>query len=110
MKEIDIESEMKHIFNSSYSKKTDRQLWAYQLLSDNNRALFDGLQPEALQKFNNPENRKCKLTSEQADTIRQKYKPMEYGKLKLAREFGESKSVISRILDGKSWKTSNKQI
>ena len=108
MKEIDIESEMKHIFNSSYSKKTDRQLWAYQQLSDSNRALFNGLQPKALERFNNPENRKCKLTIEQANIIRQKYKPMEYGKLKLAKEFGVSKSVISRILDGKSWKTSNK--
>jgi DNA-binding LacI/PurR family transcriptional regulator len=32
---------------------------------------------------------------------------MEYGKLKLAKEFGVSKSVISRILDGKSWKVSS---
>lgn len=108
MKEIDIEFEMKHILSSSYSKKTDRQLWSYQQLSDNNRALLNGLQPESLQKYNNPETRKCKLTREQADIIRQKYKPMEYGKLKLAKEFGVSKAVISRILDGKSWKTSNK--
>jgi len=50
MKEIDIESEMKHIFSSSYSKKTDRQLWSYQQLSDANRALFNGLQPKALTK------------------------------------------------------------
>ncbi len=107
MKEIDIEAEMNHIFNSSYAKKTDRQLWAYQQLSDNNRAILKGKQPKSLQGFNSASSRKCKLTSAAVSTIREKYKPMEYGKLKLAKEFGVSKSVISRILDGKSWKVSS---
>ena len=104
MKEIDIEAEMNHLFNSSYAKKTDKQLWAYQKLSDTNRTFLNGKQPKALQGFNSPSSRKCKLTPAEVNTIREKYIPMEYGKLKLAKEFGVSKTVISRILHGKSWK------
>lgn len=107
MKEIDIEAELKHIFNSSFAKKTDRQLWAYDHLSETNKSLCNGVQPKSLQRFNDPQNRKCKLTADQVQSIRQKYKPMEYGKLKLAKEFKVSKSVIRRILEGKSWNKLN---
>lgn len=104
MKEIDIEAEMKSIFGSSYAKKTDQQLWAYEKLSKINKSICNGVQPKALQIFNKPEYRKCKLTIEQVDIIREKYKSGEYGILKLANEFGVSKSVIRRIIQGKSWK------
>lgn len=107
MKEIDINAEMENIFGSSYAKKTDRQLWSYDQLSATNKALCNGIQPKSLQRYNDPENRKCKLTNDQVISIRQKYKPKEYGKMKLAREFGVSKSVIGRIIDGKSWKKLN---
>lgn len=107
MKEIDIEAEMKNIFGSSYAKKTDRQLWAYDRLSEVNKSKCKGVQPKSLQIFNKPEYRKCKLTLEQVNIIREKYKPAEYGILKLAKEFGVSKSVIRRIIEGKSWKNLN---
>jgi hypothetical protein len=104
MDEINFEAEMEQIFNAPFAKKTDRQLQAYQQLSDTNRALTNGVQPKSLQKFNNPLYRKCKLTSEQVTAVRKKYLPNEYGIMKLAKEYCVSKAVIRRIVEKKSWK------
>jgi DNA invertase Pin-like site-specific DNA recombinase len=64
-----------------------------------------GIQASGLIPFNNPENRStCKLTRQQVEEIRKKHIPNRYGKAKLAKEYGVSRSVIYRILKGQSWK------
>lgn len=104
MDEINFEAEMEQIFNAPFAKKTDRQLQAYQQLSDTNRALTNGVQPKSLQKFNNPMYRKCKLTFKQAEEVRKKYIPNSYGVMRLAKDYNVSKAVIRRILEDKSWR------
>lgn len=99
-----IQQEVSKVWNADYAKKTDKQLVSYQELSDRFKDQCRGDQPPALAKFNQPVNRKCKLTSEQVQDIRRKYVPHVYGKEKLAKEFGVSKSVILRIIRGESWK------
>ena len=71
------------------------------------RQNLGGKQPEALEIYNNVDLRKCKLTKEQVKRIRENYIQNVHGKLKLAKEYGVSKSVIHRIIQGESWKISN---
>jgi len=99
-----IQQEVSRVWDTSFARKTDKQLISYQELSERYQAEYRGIQPRALVKYNKPVNRKCKLTVEQVNTIRSKYIPHVYGKDRLAKEFGVSKSVILRILRGKSWK------
>ncbi len=99
-----INQELKKVQSSSFASKTDKQLIAYQLLSDLYNEKNKGIQPEALRKYNNSIHRRCKLTYEKAKEIREKYNPHLYGKHKLAKEYGVSPSVILRIIKGKSWK------
>lgn len=99
-----IQKELDSIQKSSYAKKTDKQLMSYELLSQLHKLKNKGSQPLALVKFNQPLNRKCKLTHQQVNEIRIKYNCHVYGKLKLAKEYGVSPSVIYRIVKGKSWK------
>ncbi len=49
-------------------------------------------------------NGRHKLTEEQVAEIRQKYIPRKYGVVKLAQEYGVSKSMISYIIRGENWK------
>jgi len=102
-----IQSELDRIQNSSYAKKTDRQLMSYELLSQLHKHKNKGVQPPNLVRFNNPKNRKCKLNIQKAREIRKKYNCHVYGKLRLAKEHGVSPSVIYRIIQGKSWKEDN---
>ena len=88
--------------------KTDKQIIGNARKSDHWQAILKGEQPEHLQVFNSPEFRICKLTAEDAIEIRKRYIPSKVGKLLLAKDYGVSKSVIGRILSGKSWKITNK--
>jgi len=99
-----IQKELNKIQESSYAKKTDKQLISYDLLSQLHNHKNKGVQPPELVKFNNPVNRQCKLNIQKVREIRKKYNCHVYGKLKLAKEYGVSPSVIYRIVNGKSWK------
>ena len=96
--------ELIKIQNSPYAKKTDKQLLSYERLSELYKERHDGIQPEQLRPYNNPESKKKKLTREKVNEIRNKYTPYVYGKKRLAEEYGVSTSVIYRIIKGNSWK------
>ena len=85
-------------------RRTDKQLEGQVKMSLLYQDRLNGNQPETLKKFNDPERRKCKINREQADKIRGSYIPGVHGKKKLAKEFGVSKAVITRILNNDSWK------
>ena len=99
--------ELLKIQNSTYAKKTDKQLLSYERLSEMHKEKYNGVQPEQLRPYNNPENKRKKLTREKVNEIRRKYSPHVYGKKRLAEEYGVSTSVIYRIIKGQSWKEYN---
>jgi soluble lytic murein transglycosylase-like protein len=99
-----IQNEVSKVWNTGYANKTDKQLMSYQELSDRYNSECRGNQPPALARYNLPVNRKCKLTQKQVLDIRSKYVPHVYGKVRLAKEYGVSSSVILRILRVESWK------
>jgi hypothetical protein len=101
-----IQSEIKKIESSSFAKKSDKQLMSYEILSELYKNQYQGVQPLALVKYNDSENRKTKLNKAQVREIRRKYNPYVYGKKRLAIEYGVSVSVIYRIIKGLMWKTS----
>ena len=101
-----IQSEIKKIESSSFAKKSDKQLMSYEILSELHKNQYKGIQPLALVKYNDSENRKTKLNKAQVREIRRKYIPHVYGKKRLAIEYGVSVSVIYRIIKGLMWKTS----
>lgn len=98
-----IQQELDKIRLAPYARKTDKQLIAYEELSQLHKSKYGGKQPSMLIKFNLPINRKCKLNIEQVREIRSKYVPNVYGKKRLGMEYGVSTSVIYRILNGSSW-------
>lgn len=100
-----IQEEIEKIQSLPFSKKTDKQLISYDILSQLHKEQYKGLQPLALVKYNDSENRKTKLTIEKVREIRRKYNPHVYGKKRLAIEYGVSVSVIYRIIKGVMWKT-----
>lgn len=85
-------------------RRTDKQLEGQAKISLLYQDRLNGIQPEKLKEFNDPERRKCKINREQADKIRGSYIPGVHGKKTLAKEFGVSKAVITRILKNESWK------
>ena len=99
-----IQEELKKIENSPFAKKTDKQLMAWDMLSELHKHQYQGKQPLALEKYNDSEIRKTKLNKEQVQEIRRKYNPHVYGKKRLANEYGVSVSVIYRIIKGVMWK------
>jgi hypothetical protein len=101
-----IQSEIKKIESSSFAMKSDKQLMSYEILSELHKNQYQGIQPLALVKYNDSENRKTKLNKVQVREIRSKYNPHVYGKKRLAIEYGVSVSVIYRIVKGLMWKTS----
>ncbi len=101
-----IQTEIKKIESSSFAKKSDKQLMSYEILSELHKNQYQGIQPLALVKYNDSENRKTKLNKVQVREIRRKYNPHVYGKKRLAIEYGVSVSVIYRIIKGLMWKTS----
>ncbi len=102
----EIQTEIKKIQSSPFAKKSDKQLMSYEILSELHKNQYQGIQPLALIKYNDSENRKTKLNKEQVREIRRKYNPHVYGKKRLAIEYGVSVSVIYRIIKGLMWKTS----
>ena len=100
-----IQEEVKKIQSTSFAKKTDKQLLSYDMLSELHKQQYQGLQPLALMKYNDSDNRKTKLTKDQVREIRSKYIPHVFGKKRLAIEYGVSVSVIYRIIKGVMWKT-----
>jgi hypothetical protein len=90
-------TQIKKIQDSDYAKKTDKQLISYEILSELHKGKNLGLQPIAFKIFN--ENRIRKLSNDQILEIRMKYNPYVYGKLRLAKEYGVSKTLIHKILN-----------
>ena len=101
-----IQKEVNKVQKSPYALKTDKQLLAYELLSELYKQKYQDLQPLALAKYNDSENRKTKLNKKKVNEIREKYNPYVYGKKRLAIEYGVSVTVIYKILKGKMWKNS----
>jgi hypothetical protein len=99
-----IQEEIEKIQSSPFSKKTDKQLISYDILSQLYKEQYKGIQPLALVKYNDTDNRKTKLTKEKVQEIRRKYNPYVYGKKRLAIEYGVSVSVIYRIIKRVMWK------
>jgi hypothetical protein len=99
-----IQRELDLIMRSDLMVFSDRKLEQYQNLSEKFTGKNKGIQASGLIPYNLPENRTCKLTRRQVKEIREKYIPNHYGKAKLAKDFGVSRSVIFRILKGQSWK------
>ncbi len=90
-------TEIKKIQDSDYAKKTDKQLISYEILSELHKGKNMGIQPISFKIFN--ENRIRKLSNDQILEIRNKYNPYVYGKLRLAKEYGVSKTLIHKILN-----------
>jgi hypothetical protein len=99
-----IQRELDQMLNSDFVTMSDRKLEQYQHLSELYSGKNKGIQASGLIPFNQPENRTCKLTRQQVEQIRKKHIPNRYGKAKLAKEYGVSRSLIYRILKGQSWK------
>jgi hypothetical protein len=89
-------TQIKKIQDSDYAKKTDKQLISYEILSELHKGKNLGIQPIAFRIFN--ENRIRKLSIDKIMEIRKKYNPYVYGKLRLAKEYGVSKTLIHKIL------------
>ena len=101
---VDYQELLNQIEDHPCMKRTDEQLAGQLKLSCLYQDRYQGSQPESLIEYNLPERRKCKINMEQADKIRKNYTPGTYGKKRLAKEFGVSKAVITRILKNESWK------
>jgi hypothetical protein len=101
---MDIQKELDRIASSRYAKKSDRKLAAAEDLSRYYKNILNGNQPDCLKEFNKPENRHTKLSPNDVRAIRNRYLARKYGYLRLAKEFGVSKSVVIRIIKNKSWK------
>lgn len=102
--EKSIQEEINRILDLPIMHRSDAQLDGQIKLSALYKDRYKGAQPSSLEQYNDPAFRKCKLSMDQAAAIREKYMPGEYGKKRLAAEYGVSKSVITRILNNQSWK------
>jgi hypothetical protein len=102
--QLKLQEELDRVMDLPFMDRTDAQIDGQIKLSELYRDRYQGVQPSSLEKYNDPQYRKCKLTMDHAVEIRQKYLPGEYGKKRLATEYGVSKSVITRILNNQSWK------
>jgi len=89
-------TEIKKIQDSDYAKKSDKQLISYEILSELHKGKNMGIQPIAFKIFN--ENRIRKLSIDKIMEIRKKYNPYVYGKHRLAKEYGVSKTLIHKII------------
>lgn len=99
-----IQEEINKIYAAPFSKKSDKQLIAHDILSTIYKQKYAGIQPIALVKYNKNENRKTKLSKEDVIKIRSKYNPHIYGKKSLAKEFGISVSLVYKIINRIKWK------
>jgi hypothetical protein len=101
---LKLQEELDKVMDLPFMNRTDAQIDGQIKLSELYLDRYQGVQPPSLEMYNDPKYRKCKLTMDQAIEIRQKYVPGEYGKKRIAAEYGVSKSVITRILNNQSWK------
>ena len=65
---MDIESiqrEVTKAAEASFARKTDKQLLSYEILAELYKGKNKGVQPAAFAKYNEHQNRRCKLTIEQ---------------------------------------------
>jgi hypothetical protein len=92
----DLLKEINSIQQSEFAKKSDKQLNSYEILAQLKKGENKGIQPQAFKFFN--DNRKRKLSVELIEEIKNKYNPYVYGKLRLAKEYGVSKSLIHKLL------------
>jgi hypothetical protein len=99
-----IQAEVDKVAQSTFAKKTDKQLISYDMLSALHKSKYKGLQPLALVSYNERKHKRCKLTIEQVNEIRSRYNPHIHGKYKLAKEYGVSPNLIYKIVTRKSWK------
>lgn len=102
--QLKIQDELDKVMDLPFMDRTDAQIDGQIKLSELYRERYQGAQPPSLETYNDPQYRNCKLTMDQALEIRQKYVQGEYGKKRLAAEYGVSKSVITRILNYQSWR------
>jgi hypothetical protein len=102
---IDYQKVFNQIEDHPCMQRSDDQLAGQVKLSCLYQDRYQGSQPESLKEYNLPERRNCKISREQSQEIRLKYSPNTYGKKRLAKEFGVSKAVITRILNNQSWRT-----
>ncbi len=102
--QLNLQEELDKVMSSPFMDRTDAQIDGQIKLSEIYRERYQGAQPPSLEIYNDPQYRNCKLTMDQALEIRQKYVLGEYGKKRLAAEYGVSKSVITRILNNQSWR------
>jgi len=101
---LKLQEELERVMDSPFMDRTDAQIDGQIKLSELYKDRYQGMQPPSLERYNDPAYRKCKLTMDQALEIRMKYIPGEYGKKRLASEYGVTKAVITRILNNQSWK------
>ncbi len=99
-----IQAEVDKVAQSTFAKKSDKQLMSYEIMSEIYRNKHKGVQPSSLSNFNHRKYRVCKLTQAQVAEIRSKYNPHVYGKLKLSKEYGVSAPLILKIVRGLIWK------
>jgi len=99
-----IQEEINKIHAAPFSKKSDKQLIAHDVLSTLHKQKYAGVQPIALVKYNKSENRKTKLSKVDVIAIRDKYNPYIYGRKRLAKEFGISVSLVHKIINRLKWK------
>lgn len=99
-----LQAEVDKIIQSTFAKKSDKQLISYDMLSQLHKSKYKGAQPISLIAFNDRQHKKCKLNIEQVNEIRRRYNPHVLGKYKLAKEYGVSPNLIYKIVNGKVWK------
>ena len=104
MNRVKIQQLIDSIDQTSCAFKSDKQLASYEALSIMYKQKYAGRQPPQLRAYKKRENGGCKLNEQLVEEIRNKYQPHIYGKLKLAREYGVSTSVIYRIIKKEIWK------
>jgi hypothetical protein len=79
-----LQAEVNMVAQSTFARKSDKQLISYDILSSLHKSKYQGAQPIALKVFNDRKFKKCKLTTQQVNEIRIKYNPHVHGKYKLA--------------------------
>jgi len=93
-----IQAEVDKIGNTTFAKKTDKQLLSYEILSQLHKSKNKGMQPKELMRYNSRSKRQCKLSTDQVIEIIKKYNPHVLGKYLLAKEYGVSPNTIYKII------------
>ena len=100
-----IQEELDKLKTSQIAQKSDRQLIANDAKSADYKQRFKDKAPDGILAYHKSGIKQSKLTQLQVNEIRSKYLPNIYGKRKLAKEYNVSVALITKIIDGKIWKT-----